>query len=819
MARSGKRINFLETKYFGLVIGVLIIAIILLLRQYTGIFDTLEMKMLDVYFKYKTVVKRENIQEGVSLEERNPQVSPDILLVGIDFRSLDAFGKWPFPRYREANLVDNFARIQDQSQRERALFLDIFFVEPDEKAHDDVLLIDAIRNSGRVFLETMLDEVPPPSTNAEEYFTRHEILYDNWGEIKSISGKWEHMVPYFGLQPPLQPYAKALHGYGHANFAADRDGIYRRQPLIAKSSVLIEEIRLDDLDTDYPIDRDNFERLEWVDKNDTHHHIKYPLTEEVILDLIEDMQKRAPQKLVDNDGDGEPDDAFFVVKKYEDHFIPSITLSLSLQYFNKRLEDIEVELGSHILIENPEYFDAGSNSWVPYEVVEKLAVFNEEGELIEDAETRPVDEIRIPIDDNGQMLVNYMGGRSFATAGANQTFPVRSFAGYARNVTGTDPNSWPRTRAVENKILMVGAFERGIAEDEKPTPYGLMYGVEIHANALNTIIMDNFIHGIPFWINLVILIGLVMLIAFMASRLATVWSLVSSIVFVIALFITVSIVFDQTALIIDFAAPALGVMFTLLTVVVYRIMTEEKDKRRIKDMFGKYVNPTVVDQILDDPPELGGVDKELTVFFSDIRGFTSLSEAVPPQELVNHLNLYLTAMTDIIMEYQGTLDKYVGDEIMSFWGAPLPQPDHAILACKCALKQSQKLKELNEGWPEALKIRIGMGLNSGIMTVGNMGSMGRMNYTLMGDNVNLGARLEGTNKAYYTEIIISEYTYGLVRDKVIVRELDNIRVKGKNKPVLIYELIDMVDGITIEPSSGGTGANGKKKAKAEASVS
>jgi adenylate cyclase len=363
---------------------------------------------------------------------------------------------------------------------------------------------------------------------------------------------------------------------------------------------------------------------------------------------------------------------------------------------------------------------------------------------------------------------------------------------------------------------MVGAFERGIAEDEKPTPYGLMYGVEIHANALNTIIMDNFIENVPFWINLAVIVGLVMLIAFMASRLATVWSLVSSIFFVIALFITVSIVFDQTAYIIDFAAPAIGIMFTFLTVVVYRIMTEEKDKRRIKDMFGKYVNPTVVDQILDDPPELGGVDKELTVFFSDIRGFTSLSEAVPPQELVNHLNLYLTAMTDIIMEYQGTLDKYVGDEIMSFWGAPLPQPDHALLACKCALKQSEKLKELNEGWPEALKIRIGMGLNSGIMTVGNMGSMGRMNYTLMGDNVNLGARLEGTNKAYYTEIIISEFTYGLVRDHVIVRELDNIRVKGKNKPVLIYELIDMVDGIDLEPDNKN---NGKKKAKVAAAVS
>ncbi|MBW8003940.1 MAG: adenylate/guanylate cyclase domain-containing protein, partial [Planctomycetes bacterium] len=225
----------------------------------------------------------------------------------------------------------------------------------------------------------------------------------------------------------------------------------------------------------------------------------------------------------------------------------------------------------------------------------------------------------------------------------------------------------------------------------------------------------------------------------------------------------------------------------------------------------KYVSPKVVDQILANPPELGGVDKDLTVLFSDIRGFTTLSESMAPQELVNHLNLYLTAMTDSILEYNGTLDKYVGDEIMCFWGAPLPQEDHAMLACKSALKQMQVLHELNEGWPPEKRINIGIGLNSGIMTVGNMGSQGRMNYTLMGDNVNLGARLEGTNKQYMTNVIVSEHTYGLVRDRVIARELDNIRVKGKNKPVLIYELIDVIEG--LEPPVIDGDGKGRKAPK------
>ena len=417
----------------------------------------------------------------------------------------------------------------------------------------------------------------------------------------------------------------------------------------------------------------------------------------------------------------------------------------------------------------------------------------EPGALLEEAETEVLHEIKIPIDDRGTMLINYMGFPSFADAGARQTYPIRSYSGYAANPPGIDPAGWGRTKAVGNKIVMVGAFARGIAADQKTTPYGLMYGVEIHANSLNTILMNKFLLNVPYWVDILILIAAVMLIAFLSSRLSTVWAFIVSLVLVFALFLTTTIIFEQKDLIINFTTPGIAVVFTFLTVVVYRAMTEEKDKRRIKNMFGTYVSPRVVDQILDSPPELGGVDKNLTVFFSDIRGFTTLSETMTPQELVLLLNRYLTAMTDIILETEGTLDKYEGDAIMAFWGAPLPQEDHAYRACKASLRQLEALRALNEELPEEKRINIGIGLNSGIMTVGNMGSLQRMDYTLIGDNVNLGARLEGTNKQYATNIIISEYTYGLVKDRIVARELDNIRVKGKNKPVLIYELIDIIE--------------------------
>ncbi len=804
MAEQKNRKKIFEVKYFGLIIGVFVIGLILLISFTTEIINRLEVKIIDTHFNLKNIFVQESIQEGVTIARRNPNISEDILIIGIDFNSLSRFGRWPFPRYRHANLLDSFTRIRNQGERERSIFLDLFFIEPDENAFHDALLLDAIKNNDRTFLETVLDVNPPPSGSEEELNSRHQVLFDTTGEILNVSGPWEEMTTYLGLQPPLKPYGRALAGYGHANFEDDYDEVFRRQGLVSKSSVLLETIKLEDLTPGTPLDHDNFQRFAWMDKNGVLHSVKYPHTEQVLSNLKKEMSSRAVQRAEDTDNDGKPDLYYYTLRKYQEYFIPSITLSLALDYFNKDYNDLEVVIGSHILIPEPEYFNVEKQKWVPYEITLKEPVYAAEddpennikaGDMLEEGEYKVIDEIKIPIDKNGAMLINFMGLPSSASPEGHQTFPVRSYAGYAARVPGPDPSAWPRTKAVENKILMVGAFAEGIADDKKPTPYGLMYGVEIHANALNTILMDKFIQFAPFWLNTLILAGFVLIIAFMSSRMSTIWSLVITVVLIFGYFIATTIIFDNKAYVLNFSAPAVAAFITFLSIVVYRVMTEEKDKRRIRMMFGRYVNPRVVDQILENPPELGGIDKEVTVLFSDIRGFTSLSESMSPQELVNHINRYLTAMTDVILEYDGTLDKYVGDEIMWFFGAPLPQPDHAFLACQCALRQMEELSKINADWPPERRINIGIGVNSGIMTVANVGSPGRMSYTLMGDNVNLGARLEGTNKVYGTNVLLSEYTYGLVKDRVIARELDNIRVKGKNKPVVIYELVDIPEGL------------------------
>jgi adenylate cyclase len=219
---------------------------------------------------------------------------------------------------------------------------------------------------------------------------------------------------------------------------------------------------------------------------------------------------------------------------------------------------------------------------------------------------------------------------------------------------------------------------------------------------------------------------------------------------------------------------------------------ERRARVMIKGMFSTYLTPSLVDQLVADPTKLklGGERKELTVLFSDLEGFTTLAETKPPEELVGLLNEYLSAMTQVVLRNNGTLDKFEGDLIMAFWGAPVPQKDHAQMACLAALQMQAKLGSLRLEWGirkrPLLSARIG--LNTGDMIVGNMGSVEKFNYTVIGDSVNLGSRLEGANKIYRTEIIISESCFVHIREDFLCRELDVLSVRGRSEPVRIYEL-------------------------------
>jgi len=771
--------RWLGGKNFGLVLGLLVFALVGW-AAFGGLtlFSDWDRSLSDLYFRYRDITTPTLQQEGAVLKKQDDHINPDLLILGVDNRSLDTLGKWPFAHSLHADLLNTFSRIQDQSQRERAVFFDFFFLDKEPVPENDLAFAAAIAAHGRVALETVYSSEPMDADLAEVQFHRLEVLNRRVGTFGSVEGDWKGMEGFLSIQAPLIPLAAGAQTAGFATLPPDpSDGVIRRQNLISKVSQVVGEYESTTLKADLSDYDRRHQRYVYLNKAGRPVTLPAPLTDEVLRGLPELLARDGLTRQVQDEGSDQVR-TVYRIQKVQDLFLPSITLVLALDYWHKTLADVQVVLGSHILVPRPELHNAETGTWAP----------------------APVSEVRIPIDGQGAMAINFRGQRSSENGGEYQTYPVRSYSSYATRAPSANPADWPESRQVAGKLLLVGPFSSGVADDEKVTPFGQMFGVEIHANALNTILTQNFLHPVPTSLALAILLVVTLLVSFLASRFSTLWSLALTLVLLVAGLWGALELFDATAWVYPYSSFFTAALLTFLVVVAYRALTEEREKRRVKGVFSKFVSPEVVTELLKHPPELGGVDKELTVLFSDIRGFTSLSEGMAPQELVNHLNLYLTAMTDVIHEYRGTLDKYVGDEIMCFWGAPLDQPDHAVLAAQCALRMIEVLDEMNAQWPANRQIKIGIGLNSGVMTVGNMGSLGRMNYTLMGDNVNLGARLEGTNKIYRTQIILSENTYLHIEDRAIVRELDTIRVQGKRKPVLIYELLDFGGGLA--PSKG-----------------
>jgi adenylate cyclase len=397
-------------------------------------------------------------------------------------------------------------------------------------------------------------------------------------------------------------------------------------------------------------------------------------------------------------------------------------------------------------------------------------------------------DISIPTNEEGRMLINYRGPR--------KTFPYYSAIDV---IHGRVP-----ANALQGKIVLVGATAIGIY-DMRVTPFENVFpGLEVHANVIDSILKQDFLYR-PNWVTLfdllaIILIGLAL--GIILPRVKALWGALAAGFIFLALILSSKFIFQGIGGWVNLTYPILNLVLTYLGITGYQYMTEEREKKKVRGAFQYYLTASVVEQVLKNPEKLklGGEKKDLTVLFSDIRGFTSISERMAPESLVKFLNEYLTKMTDIVFKYDGLLDKYMGDALMAIWGAPLDQPDHARRACYTALDMVVELRVLQEKWAaEGMpRLDIGIGINAGPMVVGNMGSERRFNYTVMGDSVNLGSRLEGLNKLYGTNVIVSEMTYGRVRDEILGRELDSVRVKGKHQPVKIYELLAHRAEVSVE---------------------
>ena len=422
-----------------------------------------------------------------------------------------------------------------------------------------------------------------------------------------------------------------------------------------------------------------------------------------------------------------------------------------------------------------------------------------------DRETRVLsfgDQLSVQLDQNHRLAIDFpsfpAGAQGYV---ADFGIPVLEML---RLDELEEDEAWELRFWVEDKIVILGDTSE-VSHDYFETPVGRLYGVELIGATIATLLAGGALLPASFGMEAAVALGLLLalvgtgLLQNPAGRLAAslaalgLWAVLATVLYV-----------DQGVML-SMAYAGVAAILSIVLMNIRFYLVERGQKTLIRDAFGQYLSPKVVNILVKDPSRLslGGEQREMTAFFSDVAGFSSISEQLTPAGLVALLNEYLTAMCDIIAEHEGTVDKFEGDAIIAFWGAPLDQPDHALKACLAAIDMQRYMVDYRkrleaEGRP-LLKVR--MGLNSGQILVGNMGSAQRMDYTIMGDAVNLAARLEGVNKFYGSATLISQHTQRLVGDALEVREVDVVRVVGKNEPVTLFEPLARAGELRPEESA------------------
>ncbi|MCP3687415.1 MAG: adenylate/guanylate cyclase domain-containing protein [Gammaproteobacteria bacterium] len=430
-----------------------------------------------------------------------------------------------------------------------------------------------------------------------------------------------------------------------------------------------------------------------------------------------------------------------LLQSYENHLYPSLALATAQVYLNS----LQVE----------PIFKTDGN----YFALEAVSLQN----------------YQIPVDINAAVYVPFRGLKG--------SFPYISAHTILRREA--------EPAILKDKIILLGSSAPGLL-DLRSTPVQSIYpGVEVHANIISGILDRNIKHR-PAWVigyefAILVLTAIIMafLLPLLSPLLATVGTLGMSL-----LVITCTMLAWNNQLILPLASPMLLILLIFIWQMTFGYFIESRGKRQLAHLFGHYIPPELVDEMSHASADfsLDGENREMTVLFSDVRGFTTISEGMDPKQLTQLMNALLTPMTRVIHKYRGTIDKYMGDAIMSFWGAPMHDSEHARHALYAAIGMMQELKTIqadfqNRGWPE---VNMGIGINTGDMNVGNMGSEFRMAYTVLGDAVNLGSRLEGLTKNYGVKIIVGQSTKKCIPEFVF-RELDLVRVIGKNEPVAIFE--------------------------------
>ena len=393
-------------------------------------------------------------------------------------------------------------------------------------------------------------------------------------------------------------------------------------------------------------------------------------------------------------------------------------------------------------------------------------------------------EIQVPVNAEGKLFVNYHGGK--------KSYPYLSAADiYNKHFKASDING---------KIVLLGTSAAGLL-DLRATPFTNVYpGVEVHANVMdnilnNDMIMANSSRDMLFtMVAIIITVIVVALILTFAPPLSAFGLILGFMMAGTAFYY--QILFEKHQLL-NYAYPFLSTVFSIFVFTFFKIYSENRQKEMIAAKFAKKVSPQVAAQLLKNPKDVFTTsEEEITIFFSDIRNFTTISESFEsPKILIEYLNTYMSPMSEIIISHEGTIDKYIGDAIMAYWNAPLRIQNHADKAVHAAIKQIEALQKLNHELQQNAfpPINIGIGIHTGKAIVGEMGSQGRSDYTVIGDSINLGSRIEGLCKPYGAKILISQATKEQLTQKYRIREVDIVQVKGKHRAIVIYEVLGTGD--------------------------
>ena len=590
-----------------------------------------------------------------------PAYDSSILHVDIGNSSIKKLSYY-FPRHYYGDAVTVLSKMECA-----AIAFDIIFAQRIQ-AYDDSMLIAATSTSGRVYfpvafgLEDTLNKIPAESPEVVRYLDSTSWKIDA-RNIDDFYAAGATLLTWHEL-------ANVARGVGFISVQADRDGVFRRVPLLVR---------------------------------------------------------------------------------YRDGLYPSIALRLVCDYLRVTPERISVDGGIGIVLHDAQVKGAKR-------------------------------DITIPIDSHGNMTINWIGD-----------WTAMQHISFAQILSIADDRDEIEAFAERygKSIAIVGDVSTG-ASDIGPTPFEQNFPlVGLHANVLNTILTQGFlteVHPLPMY---AIEVFLAAVLIFFSARLSSVKFTIASVSLLLLYILSADALFVFGNIILAIIRPVLSGAFSITSVVVYWYISEEQEKQKLRSKFEQYFPPTVVKQMIENPDSemTRPKKKEVTIMFSDIKSFTTYSSTMSPEEISKTLNEYFEAMTDIVFKYGGTVDKFIGDGLMVFYGAPEPQPDHALRCVKAAIEMQLKCRELKARWEPVgrLPLRIRIGINTGEVVVGDLGSVRRMEYTVLGSDVNLAQRLE--SNAPVEGIMISESTYRHVKDRVPIRPLQPIMVKGLDTPTVVYEVL------------------------------